>query len=77
MFPLESLFCPCCTPAILHTLTQSELTRIPQQMLLLGTGALSAVIRQHQQSPASRVFSIADSMPNDALTADSTGMQSN
>jgi hypothetical protein len=68
MFPLESLFCPCCTPAILHTLAQSDLTRMPQQMFWLGTGALSAVIKRHQQQPRSLVASI-DPIANDALVA--------
>lgn len=52
MFSIEPLFCPCCTPAILHTLAQSDLTRVPQQMLWLGTGALSAVIKRHQPEKA-------------------------
>jgi hypothetical protein len=37
MFPLESLFCPCCTPAVLHALSQSG-------FLLLGAGSLSAAV---------------------------------
>jgi hypothetical protein len=45
MIPLEPLFCPCCTPAILHTLAQTNLTQVPQQILLLGSGALSAVLK--------------------------------
>jgi hypothetical protein len=77
MFPLEPLFCPCCTPAILHTLAYSDLACIPQQMLLLGTGALSTFIRQYQQSPASQAISIANSMPPDVLTADRAVMQLN
>jgi hypothetical protein len=67
MFSLEPLFCPCCTPAILHTLAQSDLTRIPQQILWLGTGALSAVVKRPQQQPLSLVDSIADAIANDAL----------
>lgn len=70
MFPLESLFCPCCTPAMLHTLAQSDLTRIPQQMLWLGTGAVSAAIRRHQQKPRSLVDSIPDPIANDARDRD-------
>lgn len=46
MFPLEPLFCPCCTPAILHLLTQSELT---QHILQLRTGSVSAAIRRNQK----------------------------
>ncbi|NJM88432.1 MAG: hypothetical protein HC847_15960 [Hydrococcus sp. RU_2_2] len=37
MFPLESLFYPCCTPAVLHALSQSG-------FLLLGAGSLSAAV---------------------------------
>jgi hypothetical protein len=67
MFPLEPLFCPCCTPAILQTLAQSDLTRVPQQILWLGTGALSVVIGRSQQPSRSRIASIAEAIANDAL----------
>ncbi|QLE49213.1 hypothetical protein FD724_14665 [Nostoc sp. C057] len=46
MLPLEPLFCPCCTPAILHLLTQSDLT---QRLLQLKTGSVSAPIRKNQK----------------------------
>ena len=51
MFLLEPLFCPCCTPAVLHTLAQTDLTRLSQQMLWLGTGSLSLAIKQDQHQP--------------------------
>ncbi|WP_009631494.1 hypothetical protein [Synechocystis sp. PCC 7509] len=56
MFSLEPLICPCCTPALLHTLAQLDLN-LPQQILWLGTGAMSAVAKQYQQtrSPSSHV----------------------
>ncbi|WP_013320696.1 hypothetical protein [Gloeothece verrucosa] len=60
MVLMETLFCPCCTPAILHTLAQSDLTRMREQMLWLGTGAMSAVIKRHQKQPLSLVAGIAD-----------------
>ncbi|GET43408.1 hypothetical protein [Microseira wollei] len=69
MFPLEPLFCPCCTPAILHTLAQSDLTRIPQQILWLGKGSVFQAIGRHQQPPRSLVDSIANPIANDALVA--------
>ncbi|WP_445924996.1 hypothetical protein [Leptodesmis sp.] len=48
MLPIESLLCPCCTPALLHTLAQTNFTRIPQQILWLGTGALAATVQQQK-----------------------------
>jgi hypothetical protein len=66
MFPIESLFCPCCTPAILHTLAQSDLT---QQILQLGTRSVSAAIRRNQQQPQSLVDSIAEPIADNALVA--------
>lgn len=44
MFPLESLFCPCCTPAVLHALSQSSVRVFSQSFMLLGAGSLSAAI---------------------------------
>ncbi|NJL54119.1 hypothetical protein HC928_02385 [bacterium] len=55
MVPLEPLFCPCCTPALLHSLAQSNPAMLPKQLLLLGTGALTAVLAQadlHQTTKA-------------------------
>ncbi|MBD6619792.1 hypothetical protein FNW02_29285 [Komarekiella sp. 'clone 1'] len=46
MLPLEPLFCPCCTPAILHLLTQSELA---QHILQLRTGSVAAAIKKNQK----------------------------
>ncbi len=70
MFPLEPLFCPCCTPAILHTLAQSDLTRIPQQILWLGKGSVSQAIGRHQQQQSrSLVDTIAKPIANAALVA--------
>ncbi|NJK47168.1 hypothetical protein HC931_02210 [Candidatus Gracilibacteria bacterium] len=51
MFVIEPLLCPCCTPAILHALSQSNLTCMPQQMLGLGTRAMSAIVKRQQQPP--------------------------
>jgi hypothetical protein len=41
---LEPLFCPCCTPTILHALSQSGSQVLSQTLLFLGSGSLSAVI---------------------------------
>gem|GEM_PF-6338814 len=38
---LEPFFCPCCTPALLHTLAQANLATMPRQVLWLGTEAIS------------------------------------
>uniref|UniRef100_A0A832GYW5 Uncharacterized protein n=1 Tax=Oscillatoriales cyanobacterium SpSt-402 TaxID=2282168 RepID=A0A832GYW5_9CYAN len=43
--PLEPLFCPCCTPAILYALTQSGYYSLTQPLNLLGTGAFSHVLK--------------------------------
>jgi hypothetical protein len=48
MIPLEALFCACCTPALLHSLVQSHPAMLSRQMLLLGTGALTALIAQKE-----------------------------
>ncbi|MGF1570672.1 MAG: hypothetical protein ACFCVD_21795 [Nodosilinea sp.] len=41
---LEALFCPCCTPALLHALSQQSVHTLSQSLTLLGSGALSAAI---------------------------------
>ncbi|MBD2654961.1 hypothetical protein H6G45_16025 [Synechocystis sp. FACHB-383] len=46
MVPLDALLCPCCTPALLHSLAQSYPALLSRQMLVLGTGALTAVMAQ-------------------------------
>jgi hypothetical protein len=46
MLPIEGLFCPCCTPTILHTIAQSGTPWLSRQHLVLGTGALIAVRHQ-------------------------------
>jgi hypothetical protein len=51
MFPLESLFCPCCTPAVLHALSQSGVQVFSQSFLLLGAGSLSAAIGLSRGEP--------------------------
>lgn len=43
--PLEPLFCPCCTPALLHALAQSGYQSFTQPLNLLGTGAFSQVLK--------------------------------
>lgn len=48
MIPLEPLFCPCCTPAMLHALAQADLTQMSRQFLMLGSGALTDVIQRSQ-----------------------------
>jgi hypothetical protein len=58
MLPLEQLFCPCCTPAILHLLTQSELT---QHILQLRTGSVAAAIRRNQKQQQ-QSLSLAEQM---------------
>jgi hypothetical protein len=45
MLPFESLFCPCCTGAMLHTLAQTSAGLIkPHLFLELGKGALITAI---------------------------------
>ncbi|PSB23646.1 hypothetical protein [Stenomitos frigidus] len=61
MVPFEPLLCPCCTPALLQTLAHSDLTRIPQQMLWLGTGALSAVVNRSPEV-RSPIVTVADAI---------------
>jgi hypothetical protein len=51
MLPLDTLFCPCCTPALLHSLAQSHPAMMSRQMLLLGTGALTTALAQTAQKP--------------------------
>lgn len=41
---LETLFCPCCTPALLYSLAQSNPSLLPRQLMLLGTETLTSVI---------------------------------
>lgn len=53
MFPPESLFCPCCTPAVLHALSQSGVRVFSQSFLLLGAGSLSAAIGLNRSEPPS------------------------
>jgi hypothetical protein len=54
----EPLFCPCCTPALLHTLSQYGVTILTHPLKLLGTGALAAAVglekaaQPAQSSPA-------------------------
>jgi hypothetical protein len=45
---LEPLFCPCCTPAVLHALSQYGFQALP--LSLLGTGALSAALGLDKKS---------------------------
>ena len=67
MVPLESLFCHCCTPAILHGLAQSNPAMLPRQLMLLGTGALTAVMTRTlssetlEVSKSSRIELLVDS----------------
>jgi len=42
--PLEPLFCPCCTPALLHALAQYGVHTFSQPLNLLGTGSLIAAV---------------------------------
>lgn len=46
MVPLDALFCPCCTPALLHSLAHSQPAMVSRQLMLLGTGALTVAIAQ-------------------------------
>lgn len=50
--PLEPFFCPCCTPAMLHTLTQSGLSPLSHPLNLLGTKAIALVLRLDQRTQA-------------------------
>jgi hypothetical protein len=54
MLPLDALFCPCCTPALLHSLAQSHPAMMSRQMLLLGTGALTAALAQTALKPMNK-----------------------
>jgi hypothetical protein len=54
MLPLETLFCPCCTPALLHSLAQSHQAMMSRQMLLLGTGALTAALTETVLKPMNK-----------------------
>ncbi len=49
MVPLEPLFCPCCTPALLHSLAQSNPAMLPRQLMLLGSGALTSLMAQKER----------------------------
>lgn len=50
MIPLEPLFCPCCTPAVLQALAQADLAQVSRQFFMLGSGALSGAIQKSQPS---------------------------
>ena len=54
MIPLEPILCPCCTPALLHSLAQSNPAMLPRQLMLLGTGALVAVMAQKKRQNTSK-----------------------
>jgi hypothetical protein len=45
LLPLEPLFCPCCTPALLHALAQSGYYSLTQPLNLLGSGALLQALK--------------------------------
>lgn len=53
MVPMEGLFCPCCTSAILHTIAQSGTPWLSRQHLVLGTGALIAALENVKKIPPS------------------------
>jgi hypothetical protein len=53
MVPMEGLFCPCCTSAILHTIAQSGTLWLSRQHLMLGTGSLIAAIGNVKKIPPS------------------------
>lgn len=65
MPPIEGLFCPCCTPAILHTIAQSGTHWLSRQHLTLGTGTLIAALgdvkKTHPSSPESIPLPIQES----------------
>jgi hypothetical protein len=44
MLYLEPLLCPCCTSAVLYTLSQYSTQVFSQSLLLLGSGSLSTAI---------------------------------
>jgi hypothetical protein len=51
MVPFEVLTCPCCTGAVLHTLTQTVPDLLtPHSFLQLGKGALVAALGQQERS---------------------------
>lgn len=52
---LEPLFCPCCTPALLHTLFQSGVATLAHPLKLLGTGALAAAVGLEQASQPAKI----------------------
>jgi len=46
---IESLLYPCCTPVVLHTLSQYSMRVVVQPLLLLGASSLSAAISKAKQ----------------------------
>lgn len=49
MFPIDTLFCPCCTPVLLRTIAQWSSHLFSKQTLILGTGALVvAIVQEHR-----------------------------
>ncbi|MBW4621427.1 MAG: hypothetical protein KME17_18965 [Cyanosarcina radialis HA8281-LM2] len=49
--PLEPLFCPCCTPAILHAISQYGSQVLAQPLLLLGSGSLLSAVGVNPTPP--------------------------
>ncbi|HIK44874.1 MAG TPA: hypothetical protein IGR64_08285 [Leptolyngbyaceae cyanobacterium M65_K2018_010] len=51
MAMFEPLFCPCCTPALVHAVAQANLTSLSRQMLWLGTGAMAQALGRQVSPP--------------------------
>lgn len=62
MVPIESLFCPCCTPALLHSLAQSNPEMLSRQLMLLGTGALMAAIAHRKPKLTQSQLDVQESL---------------
>jgi len=54
MMFLEPLLCPCCTPAILHSLSQASPAMLTRQLMQLGSGALTAAIARVETESLSK-----------------------
>lgn len=48
---LEPLFCPCCTPALLHAVSQYGAQAFSQPLLFLGSGSLLSAMGVNPTPP--------------------------
>jgi hypothetical protein len=52
IIPIESVFCPCCAPVVLHTLSQYSAQLLTQPQLLLESSSLLKTVYLKGRSPA-------------------------